>query len=193
MNFIYYFLCLMLSSVFAIFIHEFSKALTSYLLGDKEIKNSKQLSLNPLKYIEPIGFIFMLVWQIGWAKPIETNNTYYKDRKKGTLITYTIPILINIIFCIIFYNLEFLWNGFYIMGYLNLRLAIFNLIPIHPLCGEKILKCFLKPNSVMKYMQIEPIIRILIILLIIMGPLEILINYFINFIEFFIRIFVFIK
>lgn len=187
------YLIIALGAIIAVFIHEFTKALTAYLLGDKSVKNSGQLTLNPLKYIEPIGLIFIIVWGYGWGNPREINTSYFKDRKKGTLITYTMPILANFLFAIIFYNLQFLWLGFYVFGNLSLGLAIFNLIPIYPLCGEKILKYFLNPNSAMKYMQFEPTIRIIVILLIVMGPLQYLLGTVIGIVQTLINFLVFIK
>lgn len=178
MIFIIELLITVIGSIFVIFIHQYTKALTSYLLGDKAIKSS--LTLNPFKYIDFIGFICMLSWGYAWGKNVSPNNSYYKDRKKGTLITYTIPILINILFAIIFYNLKFLWSGFSIIGRLNLGFAIFNLIPIYPLCGEKILRYFLTPNNSIKYMQIEPTIRVLFILFIAMGYLQVPLSFAIN-------------
>lgn len=193
MSIIISYLIISLAAIIAIFIHEFTKALTSYLLGDKSVKNNGQLTLNPFKYFEPIGFLLMLFFGYGWGKPVETNSLYYKNKSKGTLITYTMPIIANFIFAIIFYNLRFLWSGFFIIAQLNLSLAIFNFIPMYPLCGEKILKYFLKPNDAMKYMQFENIIRILVVLLIAMGPLKMILDVIVNFFEILLQFFVIIK
>lgn len=179
--------------IITIFIHEFTKALTSYILGDKEIKNTKQLSLNPFKYFEPIGFLFMLVFGYGWGNPVNINSTYYKNRNKGIIITYTMPIIAHIIFAIIFFNLQFIWSGFLILAHFNLSLAIFNLIPVYPLCGEKILKHSLAPNIVMKYTQFENLIRILVFLLIAMGPLKSILDKIVFYLELLIQFIVIIK
>lgn len=193
MQIIINYLIIALAVILATFINEFTKALTSYLLGDKAIKNTGQLTLNPLKYFEPIGFLFMLFFGYGWGKAVQTNNMYYKNRNTGTLITYTVPILANIIFSIIFYNLAFLWSGFFIIAHYNLALAIFNFIPIYPLCGEKILKHFLSPNANMKYVQFENLIRILVILLITIGPLKSILDVILIFFETLIQYIVIIK
>ena len=183
MLFIIELLVTILGGILAIFIHQYTKSLTSYLLGDKDIKKSGQLTLNPFKYIDGIGFICIITWGYGWGKNIKTNNLYYKDRKKATLITYTAPIIANLLFGAIFCNLTSLWGWFSIIGRLNLSLAVFNLIPIYPLCGEKILRHFLNPNNSIKYMQIEPTIRMLVLLFIAMGYVQVFLNSIINLIQ----------
>ncbi len=177
------YLIMALGIIIAISLHEFSKALASHCLGDKTIKNKKQLTFNIFKYIDPIGFIIMFFFGYGFGKPVETNSVYYKNKKAGVFIVYLVPIIVNIVFAILFYNLTFIWYGFYFIANLNLSLAIFNFIPIYPLDGEKLLKNMLKPNNSIKYIQYENTIRILIFLLLVMGYLGKFLDVILDFLE----------
>lgn len=192
-NLIISFLVLFLGALIAPFIHEFTKALVSKLQGDKSIIENKQLSLNPFKYFEPIGFMLLIFFGYGWGKPVQVNSRYYKNQKKSTIITFTAPIIANLLFALIFYNLGFLWNGFNTIGYFNVSLAVFNIIPIYPLCGEQILKYLLKPNSALKYMQYESFIRMLVIILITLPLTRSILNMFVDLLSILIQFFVIIK
>jgi len=89
--------------LFAITIHEYFKALLSHRLGDPHPKLKGRLHLNPKRHFEPIGFLLMLLFGYGWGLPVKTTNTYYKDRKIGTLTTYVAPCLINLLFASVFF------------------------------------------------------------------------------------------
>ena len=87
----------------ALTIHEYFKAVVSYRLGDPYPKLHGRMRGNLKNHLEPIGFLFMLLYGYGWGLPANTTNTYYKDRKTGTLITYTAPTLINLLFAFAFF------------------------------------------------------------------------------------------
>ena len=87
----------------ALTIHEYFKALTSFRLGDSYPRLRGRLSADPKKHFEPIGFLFMLLYGYGWGMPVNTSDTYYKDKKFGALITYTVPSLINLLFAFTFF------------------------------------------------------------------------------------------
>ncbi len=67
----------------AIIIHEYSHGLMAYLLGDNTAKESGRLTLNPLKHLDPIGFIFLLLFRFGWAKPVPINPNNFKKNERG--------------------------------------------------------------------------------------------------------------
>lgn len=181
-----------LMSIPAIFltvtVHEYSKAFVSFKLGDNIPKTDGRLTLNPFKHFEPIGFIFMLAQNgIGWGKPVRMSSMYYKDRKKGTVIVNVVPIVANIIlsFIALFISyllgasklpqntvLEFIGIFLYRLSYISLTLAIFNIIPVAPLCGSRILYVFLQPNTAIKISQNEKIFQILLMLFIFMGFIQ---------------------
>lgn len=148
----------------SIVIHEFAHGYTAYLLGDNTARLSGRLTLNPLKHLDLFGSVLlplMLVlmnagFVIGWAKPVPYNPNNLRDIKKGTFLVAIAGVLANFIIVIIFGLLirfaPFLISPsvaapFYqitsIIVVLNLVLVIFNLIPIPPLDGSKILFSYL--------------------------------------------------
>ena len=99
-------------------VHEFVRALTSTVLGDTYPKSQGQVTLNPVKHFEPIGFLMMLYsGGFGWGKPVETSALYYKNRKRDTLLVAILPTVVNLIlglvflFACIMYCLLRLWTA----------------------------------------------------------------------------------
>lgn len=178
----------------SITICEFTKAFVSTKLGDNIPKQEGRLTLNPFKHFEAIGFILFLLCGFGWGKPVRTSAMFYKDRKKGTLMTYAAPIAANIFAGFIFmliYSLVIrkmqIDNYYiaYILNYLviyNISIAVFNLIPVYPMCASKILIVFLSPNAAIKMSQNEKIFQMILMLLIFFGFLGSFLNPITNFI-----------
>ena len=176
-------------------IHEYTKALVSSKLGDTIPAEKGRLTLNPLKHLEVIGAIFMLFFAVGWGQPTQTSPVNYKDRKKGTILTYTIPSVVNLLFGIAiallaaaYYtriiNIE-LQNNIHLayiylflrhLAFLNVQIALFNIIPIYPLDGAKVLACFLYPKQAMQMSQYEKILQMLLIVLVCLGIVNMVIN-----------------
>lgn len=167
----------------AITIHEFTKGAVSTALGDMAPKNDRRLTLNPFNHFEPIGFIFLMFFGFGWGKPVRTSGVYYKNRRMDTVITYTAPILANIVFSFIFALLNAvivisIGNNrdlmivrtyaqtfcFYLIQY-NLSLALFNFIPVAPLCGNRIMTALMSPNNALKATHYEKILQIILVML----------------------------
>ncbi|WP_316610609.1 site-2 protease family protein [uncultured Ruminococcus sp.] len=140
--------------------HEWAHAQTAYLLGDKGIKQRGRLSLNPLSHIDPVGALAMLFIGFGWAKPVPVDARYFKNPKVGMAITAFMGPVANLIAALaglfVFHTLWcivptfFTAGGFgsYVLAFLqfyiivNVNLAVFNLLPIPPLDGSKILFVF---------------------------------------------------
>jgi len=144
-----------LAAVVTVTIHEFVKAFISHSLGDPLPKRDKRVTLNPLKHIEPIGFIIMVAFGFGWGKPVETAAIYYKDKKKGTLLTYILPSVANLLLGIIMYICFLtihvalpLSIFFQVAALFNIRHAFFNIVPVYPLDGAKVLSVLRDPNYV---------------------------------------------
>ena len=78
-------------------IHEFIKAVCSSLQGDPTPRNTGRLTLNPFKYFDPIGFIFVLHFGFGWGNPTPTAALHYRNRQRGVLVTYLVPVLVNLL------------------------------------------------------------------------------------------------
>ena len=143
--------------VFALSIHEYSHSLVALTQGDYTSRNFGRLSLNPFKHIDPIGFLCLLLFGFGWAKPVPVNSLNFKNYRKGMFLTSIAGICANFICCFIFmgiltvafpfttletmlstnYLLQFLYMVIYFSATINLGLAIFNLLPIRQ---ERVLK-----------------------------------------------------
>ena len=159
--------------------HEASHAFVSYKLGDPTAKNMGRLTINPLKHLDPLGTIMMIISSLsgigfGWAKPVPINPSYYKNRKQGTMLTGLAGPVSNLLlaFIAVFpflliqinYNVEALSQydkitvafNFVQMFFLsNISLAVFNLLPIPPLDGSKILTGILPTRLYFQLMQYE--------------------------------------
>jgi len=177
-----------IAAVVAITIHEFTKALVSTALNDKTPGEKGRLTLNPLKHLEFFGFFTMWFFGLGWGKPVETTPMYYKDRRMGTLLTNFTPIIVNIFFGFLFaYILRLFANSYealtmlHRIAFYNFTLALFNLIPVYPLSGAKILGLFLSPNAALSMSRYEKIFQIILLVAIFLGFLSSIINPAANF------------
>lgn len=149
--------------IFSIVIHEFSHGWMAYYLGDPTAKHLGRLTLNPLPHIDPLGSVILPLmllltntgFIIGWAKPVPYNPYNLKDQKNGEMLVALAGPASNLIIAVIFgvairiLLLQGMSSGSSIIGFFsiivfyNILLAIFNLVPIPPLDGSKILFHFL--------------------------------------------------
>ena len=166
--------------IIAVTLHEFTRALVSTLLGDARPKRDGRLTLNPVKHFEPIGFIIAFATGCGWGKPVETSALHYKNRKAGIVLTAVMPSVVNMaaavaaILCINRLVVPaqyagYLYYGLRALAYHNIALAVYNIVPVPPMDGEKVLSCILKPDNYFKYVQYEKIIQVIFLLLLFMG------------------------
>lgn len=171
----------------ALVVHECSHGYISTKLGDPTPRIQGRLSLNPLVHLDPFGTLLMILTGFGWARPVEVNPMYYKDRKKGmALVALAGPmsnfilaflfVLLNGIFNVIFYFLNtphglysFVGTLCYYAATINLCFMVFNLIPIPPLDGSRILGMFLHDRTYYKLMELERYSLILIMVLSLTG------------------------
>lgn len=171
--------------LFSLTIHEFGHGLAAYLMGDKTAKSSGRLSLNPIQHLDPIGALCLFIFGFGWAKPVPVNPYNFKNQKGGMVLTslagpfmnFVIAFIADLIMTILG-GLSFSQRGIgfdaatlvYTMCYylmvMNLGLGIFNLIPIPPLDGSKVLGAVLPTETYFKYMRYEQYGFIILILLI---------------------------
>jgi len=171
------------AAVVTITLHEFIKAFISSSLGDPLPKRDGRVTINPIKHIEPIGFIVMVALGFGWGKPVETASIYYKDRRKGTLITYIAPSVVNFIFGVIMILVIAIIKPapsivllLEIIAMFNIRHALFNIIPVYPLDGAKVLAALRNPNNVITMVNNQTFYQMILILFILWGIVSMIID-----------------
>ncbi|WP_027177934.1 site-2 protease family protein [Maridesulfovibrio bastinii] len=186
----------------AITFHEASHGYVAWLLGDPTAKNSGRLTLNPLKHLDPVGTIALIVTQmIGWAKPVPINPSYFKNPIKGMMLVSIAGPAANFALAVVFtlayrylHSLNITQVSEMEMHILkplaliinagimiNLALCFFNLIPIPPLDGSKIVAGLLPREMAFKYLSFERYGFIVIILLAFLGLLGKIIYPAVNF------------
>lgn len=158
--------------------HELAHGLTAYYLGDPTPKIQGRLTLNPLSHLDPLGALMLLVASFGWAKPVEVNPYYFNgDRRKGMMFVALAGPLSNILIAIIgafFYN-NLSFGGLYFKQFvgtlvmINIYLAAFNLLPVPPLDGSKILAGLIPRSQVGLLDTLEGYGPLILMLLIITG------------------------
>ena len=166
-------------------LHEISHGLTAYMLGDDTAKNEGRLSLNPVKHLDVMGLLMMLVFKVGWAKPVPVNMYKFKNPKASMAVTALAGPLSNVFISIVFLFLFGLLYipligsaaGSYVLeiikltAYMSIGLAVFNLIPLPPLDGSKVLFSCLSDESYGKLMRYEKYGSVLMIVLVASGAL----------------------
>jgi Zn-dependent protease len=179
--------------VFALTFHEFAHGFTAYRLGDPTAKNAGRLTLNPLKHLDPLGTIAFFFIKFGWAKPVPINPSYFQNPKKDMLWVALAGPATNLILAV---GCAILTKGVWMIAAvlpysaaeeailmqlnsmliasvrINLLLCIFNLLPIPPLDGGRILTGLLPDDLALSYMKIERFGFIIIIVLAFSGLLS---------------------
>ena len=163
-------------------VHEWAHGFVAFKLGDPTPRYLGRLTLNPLAHIDYVGALMILLFGFGWAKPVQVNSRYFKNPKWGMAITAFAGPLANIIvafislliaFGIIYTTtwlsysviwLNFILSVFIFIAQINISLAVFNLIPIPPLDGSKLLSALLPNRIYYRIMQYERYFFIVIVL-----------------------------
>ena len=178
---IYNIITLAISVLIAMSFHELAHGFVSYKLGDPTPKANGRLTLNPLAHIDPMGAICMFIFGFGWAKPVSINSYYYKNKKSGiALVSLAGPCanyilaFISVILIRLFGGLDnlLLSNFLVTLFSVNIALGTFNLIPIPPLDGSKILASFLPSNLYNKWMSFERYGMFVLMLILYSGILD---------------------
>lgn len=189
-------------------VHEFAHARVAYARGDATARNLGRMTVNPLKHIDPIGALCMILFHFGWAKPVPVNSRNLRNPQRdmalvsiagpisNLLLAFLGALLYTLSFRMLVANLGFfaenefwlnacnmLLTFFYLFHIANITLAIFNLIPIPPLDGSRILTMFLPPRYYWKLQQYEPYFGIILMLLVLLGSFTGIISFVTSFIS----------
>ncbi len=169
----------------ALTVHEFSHGYVAYMIGDSTAKNQGRLTLNPIAHIDPLGFLMLMFAGFGWAKPVPVNPYLFDiDRRKGTLMVSLAGPVSNIIMAILLtllfgLFLRFTGNNNSVVQQLfvssisiNLVLAVFNLFPIPPLDGSKIVMSLFPSRFEQTFHELERYSFIILIALLFFGVIS---------------------
>ena len=163
-------------------VHETCLGLAALALGDPTAKSMHRLSLNPLHHIDWLGLALMFTVGVGWAKPVPVNPNYFKKPKEGMAVTALAGPVSNVLLALVFlflygllyralYSVQFLLDMIWLTAYISLALAIFNIIPVSPLDGSKVLFALLPDAAYAKLMRYERYGMILLLVLVATGVL----------------------
>ena len=171
----------------ALSLHEFAHGWASYTLGDPTPKAQGRLSINPFHHLDPVGTLLLFFAGFGWAKPVQVDSRYYENPKSDMVKVALAGPIMNLI--VAFFSLlligflekvnveantisKYVANLLYYIAIINIGLGIFNLIPVPPLDGSKVLFAILPAKSYFAYMRYEQFGMIALLILIWFGAFD---------------------
>ncbi len=184
-----------LSALVVIFLtlpfHEFAHAFVADRLGDKTARYQRRLTVNPFAHIDYFGALAIILFGFGWARPVPVSPRYFKNAKRGMAITAVAGPVMNLLLSFVasffFYAIVRFFAGNTVAGYvamffsyyvsINIGLAVFNILPIPPLDGWKVLGSLLPDRIYWRVIQYERYISFALILIVYLGILDAPINF----------------
>ena len=171
------------AALLCITLHELSHGFVAWRLGDPTAKNAGRLTLNPVKHLDIMGLLMMVVVKVGWAKPVPVDMRYFRHPKQGMAITALAGPAANFLTALAAVGLSsVLWHFAPLakptllalcllsnMALLGVGMGLFNLIPISPLDGSKILFAFLPDRAYYTILKYERYVMGLLIVLVLLG------------------------
>lgn len=189
----------------ALTVHEVAHGWMAYKLGDPTARNLGRLTLNPLKHLDPIGALCMILFHFGWARPVPINSRYFKNPRRDMALTAAAGPVSNFIMALagmlLYHILAAVFSAFpastsfaYYIQYaaimlvwyfhtLNLSLGLFNLIPVPPLDGSRIFLVFLPAKYYFGIMKYERYIQLALLLMLWTGILKLPLSSVVNWIS----------
>ena len=170
------------ATLLAVSLHEFAHAWVARLCGDDTADSKGRMTLNPFSHVDPFGAILLLLTGFGWAKPVPVNMMRFRNPKRGMALTALAGPVSNVLLALVFlflygllyralYSVQFLLDMIWLTAYISLALAIFNIIPVSPLDGSKVLFALLPDAAYAKLMRYERYGMILLLVLVATGVL----------------------
>lgn len=189
-NYLIEFLIILPGVLMAISFHEFAHAAVAYIMGDSTAKNEGRMSINPSKHLDPIGFMMLMIARFGWAKPVPVNENNFKNRALGSFLVSIAGISMNILIAIVAIIIVHFTQGLFsnyayyqVMSsiiQINISFAAFNLLPVPPLDGSKLLLSLLPAKYRHFVYQYENYGTLVLILLLITGTIGIVLSPIVN-------------
>ena len=161
-----------LSVLLCLTVHETCHGLAALALGDPTARRMHRLSLNPLHHIDWLGLASMVVCGFGWAKPVPVDMRYFKNPKAGMAVTALAGPVSNFLLALLMLLLASLAPGGVLMGFfvntavLSIGLGLFNLVPVPPLDGSKVLFALLPEKAYYTLMRYERYGMVILLLLV---------------------------
>lgn len=183
-----------LSSLFVVFctlpVHEFAHAFVADAMGDRTARMNGRLTMNPFAHLDPWGCLMIVLVGFGYARPVPVNMRNFKNPKAGMAVVALAGPLSNLLMallflvcrhaCVVFGTgtfMQLLGVFFYYAAYINVSLAVFNLLPIPPLDGSRIATALIPNKYYYKIMQYERYIMIALFVLLLTGVLTTPLSY----------------
>lgn len=159
--------------IFSLALHELAHAWTADRMGDKTARNLGRVTLNPLKHLDPVGTVLLLVVGFGWAKPVPIRPGNFRSYRLGMFVVSVAGIVINLLIAVaallllvalgtnmgnlgqVLASGDSLRYGLFVAAQINVVLAVFNLLPVPPLDGSKVLQAFLPSGMQRAMWQLE--------------------------------------